>query len=220
MSHESGELNEVEITRRTYDKIAEDYVRNLKDPYLGGSAAYHEMAIDRFVSLLPSSQARILDVGCGFGHDLGYFLAKKLNICGIDISRSMLSLARRNFPAAMLCQMDMRWLNFNPESFGGVWAAHCLYHIPRRDIGQVIGGISYVLQPQGAFFCSLKLGEGEGVYTDRQAASYPGEPRFYALYTESEAREMLGDFDIVEWDVKPEIYYGSSWLYVWLKKPG
>ena len=51
MSHESGELNEVEITRRTYDKIAEDYVRNLKDPYLGGSAAYHEMAVDSFVAL-------------------------------------------------------------------------------------------------------------------------------------------------------------------------
>jgi hypothetical protein len=31
---------------------------------------------------------------------------------------------------------------------------------------------------------------------------------------------MLSDFDIVEWDVKPEIYYGSPWLYAWLKKTG
>ena len=220
MLNESGKRDEVDITRKTYDEIAEDYFRRLKDPYLGGSKAYHEMAIDRFVSLLPSPQTRILDLGCGFGHDLGYFLAKKLNTCGVDISRSMLSLARQNFPDAELFNIDMRWLNFKSESFGGVWAAHCLYHIPKRDIGRVINGIRHVLTPQGAFFCSVKLGEGEGIDTGQQAASYPGKPRFYALYTESEARQMLGGFDIVEWDVKPEIYYGSSWLYAWLKKPG
>ena len=218
MSKESAKRNEVDITRRTYDEIAEDYVRRLKDPYLGGSEAYHKMAIDKFVSLLPSPQARVLDVGCGFGHDLGYFRAKRFNIYGIDLSRSMLSLARHNFPEVQLCHMDMRWLNFKLESFGGVWAAHCLYHIPKRDIGLVINGIRCVLMAQGAFFCSLKLGEGEGIDTGQQAASYPGKPRFYALYTESEVREMLSGFDIVEWDVKPEIYYGSPWLYVWLKK--
>jgi len=218
MSGETEELNEVEITRRTYDEIAEDYARKLRDPYLGGSEAYHKMAVDKFISLLPSPQARILDVGCGFGHDLGYFQAKGLPTCGADLSRNMLSLARRNFPAAGLCHMDMRYLNFKPESFGGVWAAHCLYHIPRRDISQVISGIRHVLQPQGAFFCSLKLGEGEGIDTGQQAISYPGKPRFYALYTESEARKMLIGFDIVEWDVRPEIYYGSPWLYAWLKK--
>lgn len=218
MYDESKRMNEVEITGKTYDEIAGDYARRLKDPYLGGSEAYHKVAIDRFVSLLPSPEARILDVGCGFGHDLGYFLTKGLHIYGVDLSRGMLSLARRDFPEAQLCHMDMRWLNFRPESFGGLWATHCLYHVPKRDIGRVISGIRQVLLPQGTFFCSLKLGEGEGIYTDQQAVSYPGKPRFYALYTESEAREMLSGFDIVEWDVKPEIYYGSAWLYVWSKK--
>lgn len=218
MSDESGKSNEVDITRKTYDEIAKDYMRRLKDPYLGGSETYHETARERFVSLLPSPQVRVLDVGCGFGHDLGYFRAKKLNIYGVDLSRSMLSLARHNFPEVPLCHMDMRWLNFKPQSFGGVWAAHCLYHIPKRDIGRVINGIKHVLMAQGAFFCSLKLGEGEGIDTGQQAVSYSGKPRFYALYTEDEAREMLNGFDIVEWDVKPEIYYGSPWLYVWLQK--
>jgi SAM-dependent methyltransferase len=217
--NESEVKNEVEITRETYDEIAGDYARRLKDPNLGGSETYHKTAIDRFVSLLPSPEARILDVGCGFGHDLGHFLARELNIYGADLSRGMLSLSRRDFPGAKLCHMDMRYLSFRPESFGGVWAAHCLYHIPKRYIGRVISGVRRVLRPRGTFFCSLKLGEGEGMYTEQQAVSYPGKPRFYALYTESEAREMLSGFDIVEWDVKPEIYYGSGWLYVWSKKP-
>ena len=197
MYDEREGMSEVEITRETYDEIASAYARNLKDPYLGGSEAYHKMAIDRFVSLLPSPELRILDVGCGFGHDLGHFLSRGLNIYGVDLSRSMLAMARRDFPGAQLCHMDMRWLNFAPGSFGGVWAAHCLYHIPKRDINRVIRGIQQVLLPRGTFFCSLKLGEGEGIYTDQQAVSFPGKPRFYALYTESEARELLRDFDVV-----------------------
>jgi SAM-dependent methyltransferase len=220
MSGEYEKSNEVDITRKTYDAIAEDYMRKLKDPYLGGSEAYHKMARERFISLLPSLQARILDVGCGFGHDLGYFQANKLNIYGADLSISMLSLARRNLPEVPLCHMDMRRLNFRPQSFGGVWAAHCLYHVPKQDIGLTISGIRNILMAQGVFFLSLKLGEGEGIDTGQQAASYSGKPRFYALYTENEARKMLRGFDIVEWDVRPEIYYGSPWLYAFLKKSG
>jgi hypothetical protein len=73
---------------------------------------------------------------------------------------------------------------------------------------------------QGVFFYSLKLGEGEWIDTGRHGASYSGKPCFYTLYTENEVGKMLRGFDIVEWDVKPEIYYGSPWLYIRLKKSG
>lgn len=212
-------LNEVDITRQTYDEIADDYARSLKDPYLRGSAAYHKEAMERFVALMPPQRCWVLDLGCGFGHDLSSFLERGLNTVGIDLSKGMLALARQRFPMAELCHMDMRRLYLKPGSFGGVWAAHCLYHVPKRDIGKVIAGIKRVLVPGGSFFCSLKLGEGEGMYTQGQAVSYPGKPRFYALYTEAEAREMLKDFDIVGWDIQTKIYYGSGWVYIWAKKP-
>jgi len=211
--------NEVEVTRQTYDEIAEDYARRLKDPYLGGSEVYHNGAVDRFVALLPPQRRRVLDLGCGFGHDLGRFLERGLDTIGVDLSQGMLALARRRLPEAELRHMDMRYLDLEPGSFGGVWAAHCLYHIPRGDIDKVIEGVKRVLVPGGAFLCSLKLGEGEGIDTQVQAASYPGRPRFYALYTEAEARELLEGFEIVGWDVRPEIYYGSGWVYSWARKP-
>jgi len=171
------------------------------------------------VALLPPQQRRVLDLGCGFGHDLGSFLGRGLNTVGVDLSKGMLDLARKSFPKAELHQTDMRELDFNSGSFGGVWASHCLYHIPKRDISRVIDEIHRVLVPGGMFFCSLKLGKGESIDTQVQAASYPGRPRFYALYTEEETKEIVKGFDIVEWDVRPEIYYGSGWLYVWAKKP-
>ena len=212
------EINEVEVTRETYNEIASEYTRNLKNPYLAGSEAYHEEAMDKFVALLPDKEHRVLDLGCGFGLDLGSFLERGLEIIGIDISEGMLALAQQRFPKIELHKMDMRQLNFNKGRFGGVWASHCLYHVPKRDIGRVIEQIKHVLVAQGAFFSSLKLGCGEGIDREVQSVSYPGKPRFYALYTEAEVKDMLRDFDFINLDIKPETYYGSGWIYVWAKK--
>lgn len=212
------EINEVEVTRETYNEIASEYARNLKNPYLAGSETYHKEAMDKFVALLPDKEYRVLDLGCGFGLDLGGFLERGFEIIGIDISEGMLALAQQRFPKIELHKMDMRQLNFNKGHFGGVWASHCLYHVPKRDIGRVIEQIKHVLVPQGAFFSSLKLGCGEGIDREVQSVSYPGKPRFYALYTEAEVKDMLRDFDIINLDIKPEIYYGSGWIYVWAKK--
>jgi len=63
MYNEPKRMNEVEITRKTYDEIAGDYARRLKDPYLGGSEAYHKVAVDRFVSLPAVSRGQ--GSGCG-----------------------------------------------------------------------------------------------------------------------------------------------------------
>ncbi len=63
MHNESKRMNEIEITRKMYDEIAGDYARKLKNPYLGGSEAYHKVAVDRFVS--PAAVSRSQDSGCG-----------------------------------------------------------------------------------------------------------------------------------------------------------
>lgn len=46
----------------------------------------------------PSSESRILDVGCGTGHHVGALASQKLNVIGIDISSAMISQAKKNYP--------------------------------------------------------------------------------------------------------------------------
>ena len=46
----------------------------------------------------PSSQSRILDVGCGTGHHVASLSSKGLDVLGIDISTSMIEKAKSNFP--------------------------------------------------------------------------------------------------------------------------
>ena len=68
-----------------------DYLvfNNLKDDYEVGYIVN---------SSHPSSQSKILDVGCGTGHHVASLGAKGLDVLGIDISPSMIDKAKENFP--------------------------------------------------------------------------------------------------------------------------
>jgi len=68
-----------------------DYLvfNNLKDDYEVGWIMN---------SASPSSQSKILDVGCGTGHHVALLGSKGLDVLGIDISPSMIHKAKENFP--------------------------------------------------------------------------------------------------------------------------
>ena len=68
-----------------------DYLvfNNLKDDYEVGYIMN---------SASPSSQSKILDIGCGTGHHVSSLGSKGLDVLGIDISPSMIKKAKNNFP--------------------------------------------------------------------------------------------------------------------------
>jgi SAM-dependent methyltransferase len=68
-----------------------DYLvfNNLKDDYEVGWIMN---------SASPSSQSKILDIGCGTGHHVALLSSKGLDVLGIDISPSMIKKAKENFP--------------------------------------------------------------------------------------------------------------------------
>jgi ubiquinone/menaquinone biosynthesis C-methylase UbiE len=68
-----------------------DYLvfNNLKDDYEVGFIIN---------SASPSSQSKILDIGCGTGHHVASLGSKGLDVIGIDISESMINKAKENFP--------------------------------------------------------------------------------------------------------------------------
>jgi SAM-dependent methyltransferase len=68
-----------------------DYLvfNNLKDDYEVGYIMN---------SVSPSSQSKILDIGCGTGHHVSSLGSKGLDVLGIDISPSMIKKAKTNFP--------------------------------------------------------------------------------------------------------------------------
>jgi SAM-dependent methyltransferase len=76
-------------------------------------------------SASPSSQSKILDVGCGTGHHVSSLGAKGLDVIGIDISKSMIEKAKANFPDYKFEVGDaLDGSTFQPDSFTHIL---CMY---------------------------------------------------------------------------------------------
>lgn len=113
-----------------YDDLAETYAagRHLFDT---------TPVLEEFVHFLPSG-ARVLDAGCGAGEPVArYFIERADTVTGIDVSERMLALARRQVPEAAFQRMDMRTLDFPPESFDAISPA-----LNMRRCSRVLRGCS------------------------------------------------------------------------------
>lgn len=95
-----------------------DYLvfNNLKDDYEVGYIMN---------SASPSSQSKVLDIGCGTGHHVALLGSKGLDVLGIDISPSMIKKAKENFPDYKFNVGDALDGNtFEPDSFTHIL---CMY---------------------------------------------------------------------------------------------
>lgn len=103
--------------REGYDLWAETYDET-PNPVVAMDARY---TLD---VLAPKPGERILDAGCGTGRNLGTLLRAQSNPVGVDFSRGMLSIARRNYPEVPLVLADLqRPLPFEDERFDAVLCA-------------------------------------------------------------------------------------------------
>jgi SAM-dependent methyltransferase len=88
---------------------------------------------------------RILDAGCGTGRHLGPMLRAGSNPVGVDFSRGMLNVARRNYPGVPLAVADLqRSLPFETGRFDAVLCALIGEHLDElplalREMHRVLG---------------------------------------------------------------------------------
>jgi SAM-dependent methyltransferase len=94
--------------------------------------------------LSPRPGELILDAGCGTGRHLGPLLRARSNPVGVDFSRGMLRIARRNYPEVPLALADLqRPLPFENERFDAVLCALIGEHLDElalalREIHRVL----------------------------------------------------------------------------------
>lgn len=108
-------------------------------------------ALDWIVAQLPAG-ARVLDVGCGTGRPTAEVLAAAGHaVTGIDVSATMVELARRQVPGARFEQADVRDFAAADASWDAVCAFFSLLQMPRRDLDATLRRIAGWLAPGGAF---------------------------------------------------------------------
>lgn len=126
---------------------------------------------------------RILDVGCGSGDHAAWFKSQGLDVVCIDISPSMVEIAREKGVDARV--MDMESLDFPSGIFDGVWADASLLHLPKSRFPLAVERIARVLKEGGILFVALKQGEGEGF------AGNEDERRFFSFWKVDELDKAL-----------------------------
>ncbi|BDM72512.1 methyltransferase [Streptomyces nigrescens] len=104
--------------------------------------------------------ARVLDVGCGTGLPTARQLSDAGHrVVGIDLSPSMVKLARDNAPGAEFHRLDIADLRGGrlggPGSFDGVAAYFSLLMLPRAEIPYALGLLHDLLRPGGLLALSM-----------------------------------------------------------------
>src|SRR5262249_20214479 len=129
-----------------------------------------------------AGHGRVLDLGCGPGHDAARIKRHGLDVVGVDLSEAMVRRARKKGIQAEA--LDFHSLAFEPASFDAVWAARSLQHMPKAELPSVLERVRLVLRPGGRFYSVVYQGQGEGPLTGD--LNYYTARRYFAFYQQSE----------------------------------
>lgn len=154
----------------------------------------------------------VLDVGCGVGRVMRFAASMCREIHGVDLSRSMLRIARKNLLGLDNCFLhrgDARRLTMFPDNmFDLVYSFYTLQHMEKEDAYLSLREFYRVLKPKGIAYvqfpdllsdCYFSLFEEYAL----KGCRYAARVRFY---TKPEARRMLEGcgFRVLECTVEGE----------------
>jgi len=143
-------------TRTFYDAIAEDYselFRNeLDDRPL-------ERAVLGLYAELVGEGGKVADLGCGPGRSTGHLSRLGLDITGLDLSGSMLAVARRENPGIPFHHGSMFDLPFEDGSLDGVMCWYSSIHTPAAELPRLFAGFHRALAPGGHLLLAFQVGD-------------------------------------------------------------
>lgn len=113
-----------------------------------------------FLKLFPA-KPRILDLGCGPGHESMRLHAAGAEVLGIDFSEACIGIARERCPQCLFEVLDIRELDQRWGYFHGVFACASLIHIDPDQMPQVLRRIRKILLDPG--FVEMIVQDGEGI---------------------------------------------------------
>ena len=146
-------MSEDEHTKRFYDATAEEvaakwYPEDVLMP-----------TIRQFLSYLPPGP-RVLDLGCGPGHESMRLASAGAKVFGVDFSDECIRIARERCPQCRFGVMDFRQLDTSFGRFHGVFAAGSIIHVSPDELPQVMSRIASVLEDGGRLLALVQDGEG------------------------------------------------------------
>jgi len=175
----------LDVVRAGYNRLGERYTEERK-------RFDNWQEVEAFTASL-SANSKVLDAGSGTGVPIARYLVQNgLEVIGIDLSKTMVSTARKNVPTATFQLMNMAEIDFPPESFDGLISCYAIIHNLRERHAGIFQSFYTTLKPGGVMLVSVASWEWE------EFASYLGEDMFWSHYDPRKTESLITDagFDI------------------------
>jgi SAM-dependent methyltransferase len=141
-------MTSLEATRAAYDAVAVRYAEQFR-------TALDEFPLDRamigaFAEFVRSADTGpVADLGCGPGRLTAYLRSLGVTAFGIDLSPTMIELARQDHPDLSFEVGSMTALDLADGSLAGVLAWYSVIHTPPAELPTIFAEFGRVLAPGG-----------------------------------------------------------------------
>jgi len=173
-------MDKYEKTIETYNKVAKQFQNNFMDLDL-----YND-SFDKFCNIIEKQNADIFEIACGPGNITKYLLHQRpdFRIFGIDLSSSMIELAKENIANADFKLMDCRDISQIDERFDAIMCGFCLPYLTREEAAKLISDASELLNPNGLLYISTM--EGDYNESGFETTSFSGQDEIYIHYHQAD----------------------------------
>ncbi|MFD6423026.1 class I SAM-dependent methyltransferase [Streptomyces sp. NPDC060198] len=171
-------LSHLSAVRESYDTVAAAYVEKVPcpselDPLSRGMLNVFAEVV-RTAGLGP-----VADLGCGPGKVTAYLAEHHVPVFGLDLSPSMVRLARSAHPELRFGVGSMTSLPVRRDVLGGILAYYSTHHTPPALLPLVFGEFRRTLAPGGSLMLAGHVGNGRHL---RPSHAYGGHPVSYTSY--------------------------------------
>ncbi|WP_432081122.1 class I SAM-dependent DNA methyltransferase [Streptomyces sp. WAC 04229] len=146
----------VTTTRTFYDAIAEDYHAQFRSAL--ADAPLDRALMAAFAELV-GPDGQVADLGCGPGRVTAHLASLGLRVFGLDLSASMLAIARRENPGLRFEQGSMLELDLPDGALAGAVSWYSSIHTPAERLPDLFGEIRRVLAPGGYLLLGFQVGD-------------------------------------------------------------
>ncbi|GGS54705.1 methyltransferase domain-containing protein [Streptomyces griseoviridis] len=143
--------------RAFYDTIAEDYAERFRS---AGAGTPLDRALMGAFAELVGPDGEVADLGCGPGRVTAHLASLGLRVFGLDLSASMLEIARREHPGLRFEQGSMLELDLPDGSLAGAVSWYSSIHTPRERLPDLFAEVGRVLAPGGHLLLAFQVGDG------------------------------------------------------------
>ncbi|MFD5267347.1 class I SAM-dependent DNA methyltransferase [Streptomyces sp. NPDC058335] len=143
-------------TRTFYDAVAEDYADRFRDLH---EKLPWDRAVFTLYAELVGAGGKVADLGCGPGRVTGHLASLGLSMSGLDLSDSMLAVARRENPGLRFERGSMLELRHEDGSLDGVVSWYSSIHTPADRLPHLFAEFRRVLKPGGHALLAFQVGD-------------------------------------------------------------